>query len=137
MAEASVIKGGNGSAVLGREGGKSINMIRAQWDRIQDAFRTAYYKAENGDYRNLDAELERLNRRLNTVNQTAQRYESNISEQPEYQRITEERRRTFREGGRSPQEARETARIINSLKERRNSLMYPRSVYMGRKTNRR
>lgn len=109
---------------------KSLNMIKAQRMRIEDAFRDAYYNAEQGDYRNLGPELERLNRRINAVNNIANRYESNIQSQPEYQSISNELRRTFREGGRSAEEARETAKRINELREKRNNLRYSRGVYM-------
>ena len=104
-------------------------MIRSQRDRILDSFRDAYYNAENGNPAEIDDELERLNKRLTTMNETVNRYEANISEQPEYQDITRRLRETFRNGGRSPEEARETARRINELNERRRSIRYPRSVY--------
>ena len=132
MAESGAIKGnargGAGNGVI-RIGGKSINMIRSQRDRILDSFRDAYYNAENGNPAEIDDELERLNKRLTTMNETVNRYEANISEQPEYQDITRRLRETFRNGGRSPEEARETARRINELNERRRSIRYPRSVY--------
>ena len=120
--------GGAGNGVI-RIGGKSINMIRSQRDRIYNAFRDAYYNAEMGKREELDAELERLNKRLDTMNRTVDKYESNISKQPEYEALSRELRATFRTGGRSPEEARETARKLNELRERRNSLRYPRSVY--------
>lgn len=104
-------------------------MIRSQRDRILDSFRNAYYKAENGNPAEIDAELDRLNKRLTTMNETVNRYEDNISRQPEYEAITQELRATFRNGGRSPEEALETARRIDELNERRKSLRYPRSVY--------
>lgn len=110
--------------------GKSISMIRSQYGRIADAFRDAYYRAENGPLEELDAELDRLNRRIGAVNAAAERYESNITRQPEYEAISEQLRAAYRSGGRSPEEARETARLLEELRNRRNSLRYPRSVYM-------
>lgn len=117
-----------GSGVI-QFGGKSINMIRSQRDRALDAFRTAYYNAENGNPAELDAELERLNRRLEWMNTTVARYENNISRQPEYEAISQQLRAAFRNGGRSPEEALETARLLDELRNRRNSLRYPRSIY--------
>lgn len=105
-------------------------MLRSQRDRILDRFRDAYFKAENGNPEELDAELDRLNRRLTTMNETVDRYERNISSQPEYEAISQQLRATFRNGGRSPEESLETSRRINELRERRNNLRYPRSVYM-------
>lgn len=120
--------GGAGNGVI-TFGGKSINMIRSQRDRALDAFRDAYYNAENGNPAELDAELKRLNRRLTRMNNIVQRYERNIGNQPEYQAISEQLRATFRNSGRSPEEARETARKINEFKEKRNNLRYPRAIY--------
>ena len=127
-------RGGSGNGAI-RVGGKSIETIRAQRDRILDNFRDAYYNAENGSPAEIDAELDRLNRRLTTMNETVNRYEENISRQPEYEAISQQLRATFRNGGRSPEEARETARRIEELRAMRNRLRYPRSVYA--RTNRR
>jgi hypothetical protein len=129
MAEPRNTRGGAAGNGVITIGGKSINMIRSQRDRALDAFRDAYYKAENGNPAELDAELERLNRRLTWMNTTVQRYEDNISRQPEYEAISQQLRATFRNSGRSPEEALLTAGQLSELRNRRNNLRYPRSVY--------
>ena len=116
-------------------GGKSVNMIRSQRERIQDAMQWAYYRAENGNYAELDAELNRLNSRMRNVNRIAQRYEDNIRRQPE-QEETNRQLGALILGNRSPEDARRISQQINEIRNRRNNIRYPRSIY-ARQNNRR
>ena len=98
-------------------------------DRITGAFRRAYSQADRLSGAERTNEMDRLFRRYNATNNTARRYEENISRQPEYEAITDQLRAAYRNGGNSPEESLETARRINELREKRNNLRYPRATY--------
>ena len=128
MAEPRKAGGGNGVIQMG---GKSINMIRSQRDRIRDALHYRYVGAENnlsGDAR--DAEVQRLLNRMRAVDNTADRYEENIRNLPDQLEFNRQQGELYRTGGRSPEDALETARRINEIRNRRNNIRYPRSMYM-------
>lgn len=120
--------------------GKSINTIQSQWDRIQDAFRDSYYRAERiPDNNERDAELERLNRRLQRVNDTARRYMENINRQPDQVSANSEmwRNLDIAVHTRDAEERQAAKSRFQELGAERRRTTYPRSVYMGRRNNRR
>ena len=115
------------------KGGKSIDMIRSQRDRINGQIRYALMRADELPAQERVAEIERLITLAGKVDRTRSRYEDNIFRQPDQERLSNRQRAIYREMGRSPEEMAEAGRRIAEINRRRNSIRYPRSVYANRR----